>query len=237
MSHNQNDQNENLNAFIDGQLATDERIQVYESLKSDEKLSIALCELQRNDELLSLAYNNIPKPARDVYAAATKFSQGKKQMMVAGLLVLLSAVFGWQFHLVFNAKPGENIQDISYLNSQNLQNRKVIIHVSKMDPDRINTALDKAESLLDQEKGIKLEVLANAEGIGLLRMNSPYASRIESLSKKYTNLSFKACGIALKTAELKEGHDIKLLPEVDKVPAGLDQILNRLKTGWLYIKA
>ncbi len=237
MSHNQNDQNENLNAFIDNQLATDERIQIFDSLKKDEKLSHTLCELQRNDELLSLAYNTIPKSPYDPYAAATKFSQRTKQMIAAGLLVILSAAFGWQFHLFYNSSPGENIQDIAYLSSEKLQNSKVIIHVSKMDPDRINTALDKAELLLNQQKDIQLEVLANAEGIGLLRTNSPYASRIESLSKQHKNLSFKACGIALKTVELKEGHDIELLPEAEKIPAGLDQILKRLKLGWLYVKA
>jgi len=234
MSHNQN---ENLNAFIDGQLATDERIQVYESLKNDEKLSIALCDLQRNDDLISLAYNNIPKPRFDPYATATKFSQRKKQMMAAGLLIILSAVFGWQFHLAFNTRPGENIQDIAYLDSEHLQNRKVLIHVSKMDPDRIEIALAKAESLLQSEKGLQLEVLANAEGIGLLRTGSPYANRIKNLSAQHTNISFKVCGMALQSAELKEGNDIKLIPEAEKVPTGLDQILKRLKLGWLYVKA
>lgn len=237
MSHNKQENYETLNAFIDGQLATDERMQIFESLKKDAELSHTLCELQRNDEFLSVAFNNIPAPKYDPYISATQFSQRKKNMLAASVLFIISAAIGWQFHTVYSSERESNIQDISFLNTNTLENKQVLIHVSKMDPKRITDALNKAESLLKNEKGIQLEIVANAEGLGLLRENSPYAKRIKALSTNYNNVSFKACGIAIQAAKLREGKDILLLPEADKVPAALDQILDRLKAGWVYIKA
>jgi len=237
MSHNNQDNHENLNAFIDGQLATDERMQVFDALKRDESLSATLCELQRNDELIALTYGNIPSSKYDPYVSATRFSQRKKQMLAASILFILSTIIGWQFHAQFSMEPKTNIKDIAQVNFGTLDNNKVLIHISTMDAKRIEMALNKAESLLSTKKHIQLEIVANAEGLGLLRNNSPYADRIQKISQQHKNISFKACGIAMKTAKLKEGNEIKLLPEAEKVPAALDQILQRLKLGWLYIKA
>ena len=84
---------------------------------------------------------------------------------------------------------------------------------------------------------MELEIVANAQGLGILRENSLYSKKISSLTEAYSNVSFLACGIAKESARLKEGQDIKLLPEATEVPAALDQILKRIKLGWLYVRA
>ena len=81
-----------------------------------------------------------------------------------------------------------------------------------------------------------LEVVVNAQGLGLLRDNSPYASKVKKLVSDYDNIAFLACGQAKENARLKEGRDIELLPEAVQVPAALDLILSRIKKGWLYVK-
>ena len=85
-------------------------------------------------------------------------------------------------------------------------------------------------------KPLKLEVVANVDGINILRKGSPYAGEINSLSEQFSNVRFLACGIAKKTAALKEGKPIELIPEAVDIPAALDEILKRLKEGWTYVK-
>ena len=71
----------------------------------------------------------------------------------------------------------------------------------------------------------------------MLRKGSPYAKRIHQIVESNENVSFLACGIAMENAKLKEGHDITLIPDAHKIDAALEQILRRLKAGWLYVRA
>ena len=229
---------ENLNAFIDNQLATDERLQVFNALKEDQVLSQLLCELQRNDEFLSLAYSNTPKPAYNPFLAATQSNNRIRQMLAASVIFAVSLLTGWQLHQYYNPESTVSIQDISQLTADKLQNNKVLLHISAMNTSRIDNALNKTEALLKQkDNNLQIEIVANADGLGMLRKNSPYASRIKTLASNHKNLSFKACGIAMQAAKLKEGKDVELLPEAQKVPAALEEILGRLKAGWLYYKS
>lgn len=238
MSHNKPVNNETINAFIDSQLATEERMQVFDALKQDQELSQELCELQRNDEFLRLTYKHIPEPAYDPFIAATRTSTRQRQAIAAGILVILSAFVGWQTHTFIQPDHKPNIQEISQLSTGEISNNHILIHISAMDEQRINNALDKAEQLLSGHRSddLTLEIVANADGLGLLRAESPYKSRIQKLAQRHKNVSFKACGIAMSAAKLKEGKEVNLLPEADKVPAALDQILKRLEAGWLYVR-
>jgi intracellular sulfur oxidation DsrE/DsrF family protein len=118
---------------------------------------------------------------------------------------------------------------------------KVLLHISTMDTQRIEAALNTAERIVqakrDQKEPVQIEIVANAEGLGLLRRGSPYAERIRSMVEDNPSVSFLACGIAMENAELKEGGEIELIPEAREVDAALEEILRRLKLGWLYIKA
>ena len=117
---------------------------------------------------------------------------------------------------------------------------KILLHISTAAPERVNAALDAAEEILadsrERGKNTRLEIVANAEGLAMLREGSPYAQRIQRMIEQYESISFKACGIAMETANLKEGIEVKLLPEAERVDAALDQILTRLRQGWTYIR-
>jgi intracellular sulfur oxidation DsrE/DsrF family protein len=239
MSQDKHISDEQLNAFIDRQLTTDERVQVLDALKKDDELSKKLCELQRNDEFSVMAYNTIPEPSKSPYDSAIQKSQRRHFALVAGMLVIISLATGWQLHQLINTKTLPQIGEISQLDPSTLRSDKIILHISVLDGERINKALDKAEALLKDKRNrhLQLEIVANADGVRMLGTGSPYANRIASLSGTYKNVSFKACGIAMQAVKLKQGKDMTLLPEVEKVPAALDQILKRLKGGWVYIHA
>ena len=239
MSQDKRISDEQLNAFIDRQLTNDERVQVLDALKKDNELSKALCEMQRNDEFALMTYNSIPEPKKNPFDSATQKKQRKHYALVASLLICLSLAVGWQSHRFMDSGPLPQIKEISQLDATTLESDKLLVHISVMDGERINQALDKAEALLKDKKNshLELEIVANAEGVQMLGTGSPYAERIAALSESYQNISFKACGIAMQNVKMKQGKDMILLPEAEKVPAALDQILKRLKFGWVYIRA
>jgi len=41
----------------------------------------------------------------------------------------------------------------------------------------------------------------------------------------------------MHAAKMEEGTAVKLLPEAEKIPAALDEILKQLKENWIYFKA
>lgn len=229
---------EKLNAFLDKQLAAEERIHVFDAVNKDQELSKKLCELQRNDEMLSLAYRAVPQPPFNPYERLIKPTQRKYLTLAASILFALGLVLGWFLQRLPSAMVIPAINHLSSLDVTNPGNDKVLIHISSMDPDKINNALNKAEALLQNNHSdrLQLEVVANAQGLGLLRDNSPYAARIHQMASTNHNLSFKACGIAMQAAQLQEKQDIRLLPDAQRVPAALDEILDRLKSGWMYVK-
>jgi intracellular sulfur oxidation DsrE/DsrF family protein len=147
---------------------------------------------------------------------------------------------GWAVNAWRMADAGAPLQDIAQVNPAAPGASRMIVHLSSLDPARVEGALDTVERLLSESHArgepVQLEVIANAEGLGLLRRGSPYAERIHSLTTRYDNVAFLACGIAMETARLSEHAEVKLIPEAQRVPAALDQILTRLKHGWTYVR-
>ncbi len=227
---------EALNYFIDGQMLRAERIQILEALNKDEALSKTVCDLQRNDEFVRMAYSDIPEPLTNPYLAATARSGRKLYALVASFLIMISATASWQLNTYTAVAQDSRIMTIQQLSSASLTNNKVLIHLNKMDDQKIKATLDRTESLLAENKNLRINIIANESALGMLRANSPYAERIRSLANKYPNIKFKACGLAMQTAKLKEGKTIKLLPEAEKIPAALDAILQHLKENWSYFK-
>jgi intracellular sulfur oxidation DsrE/DsrF family protein len=228
---------EELNYFIDGQLTRSERVKVLDDLKKDNELSRSLCELQRNDEFVLLSYSHIPEPEKDPFLAATKQGGRKLFAIAAMLLILISSTLSWKINSYLKNDQQPNIMELSQLGENLPKSNKVLIHVSEMDDVRINRVLETTEKLLAKNTQVHIEIVASTGGLSMLRKNSPYAARISTLSRQHPNVKFKACGIAMHMAQLSEGKKILLLPEAEKVPAALDEILNLLKDNWAYIKA
>jgi len=87
---------EDLNFFIDGELTRSDRLKMLEILDNNDTLSKTVNELQRNDELIYLSYNNIPEPQYDPYIVATQKHTRLLNTIYAGILIILSFTIGWQ---------------------------------------------------------------------------------------------------------------------------------------------
>jgi intracellular sulfur oxidation DsrE/DsrF family protein len=238
--------NELLNAYLDNELDNEERGEIMAALENDPALAGRLCELRNTKELTQFAYSNLASVQHQV----TQWKLGKQLMSIATaatLLLALGALIGWIAHdrlsvnSILHAGQGQIIFDPSQASLPVVaEQKKVILHIDTAEPDRLTAALDSAEDLLitsaANNNQLELEIIANARGLDLLRTGTtPFAERITELTEKYDNLSILACSRAIKRLE-DLGVRVKLVPEAGTAPSALDQIVDRLKQGWVYIK-
>lgn len=238
---NANDQlsYEQLNAFLDNELAQDERAHVLAALRDNKTLSDELAQLQQVDALMGLAYQDVPTSPHQPRTTRSGIS-GWMRIAAAFIILLFGSILGWVIHHPNPVTPNLPFTNLSQLDVRNPPDNKILIHINAMDDKRITKVLNDTEQLLSNAKQsgrpLQLEIVANASGLGMLRQGSPYSERIQQITTANKNVTFLACGFAMENAKLKEGHDIKLIPEAHKIDAALEQILRRLKSGWLYVR-
>lgn len=229
-----------LNAYLDNELDDEERTQILARLRADSVLSAEFIQLQQINELLPLAYHDITIPPHRRIIRRPNLGSSLRIAAVFATL-LIGGVLGWNFHHPQPSASDLPFTDLSQLNLTQPVDDKILIHINAMDDKRINHVLTDTEKLLANAKHagrhLQLEIVANASGLGMLRKGSPYARRIHRIAATNSNVSFLACGFAMENARLKEGHVIQLIPDAHKVDAALEQILRRLKAGWLYVRA
>jgi intracellular sulfur oxidation DsrE/DsrF family protein len=244
---NKNDiSNELLNAYLDNELDSEERAEIMTALENDSALAGRLCELRNIKELTQFAYSM----THSSQSKGTYRKHGKQYTslaIAASLFLIVGALVGWFAHDGMNVNSvvragQQQVVSDSFLTSLPLEaeSKKVILHVDTGDAERLKAALDSAEDLLVASAAngnpLELEIIANANGLDLLRVDTAfYADRISELSKKYDNLSILACSRTIKRLQ-DLGVKVQLVPEAGVAPSALDQIVHRLKQGWVYIK-
>ena len=229
---------EMLNSLLDNELDARERAQLLAVIAQDPQLKRRYDDLRQLKELVQLAYQNPPAPLNLRRASSGRFQFSLPLTAASAALVVVGITLGWFIKSELQPPAANNIRSISQIQAQQLPARKVLLHIDALDDRRIRSLLETAENMLHDQNNhdLQVEIVANAEGLGMLRKNSPYRQQIATLSENYKNVSFLACGIAKQSAALKEGRDIELLPEAKDIPAALEQILNRLREGWIYVR-
>ena len=109
---------------------------------------------------------------------------------------------------------------------------RVIIQVSTPEQKTWNQALNYVENLqeLYGKDKVEIEIVALGWGIGLLKFDSPMATRVADTMKRGAKL--QACEVTMGRQKLTKQD---MLPDISYVPAGLGQIIKRQKDGWSYI--
>lgn len=235
--------NELLNAYLDNELDGDERAEILAALERDKSLAGRLCELRNIKELTQFAYST--PHADDHSPRQRRFARQYASIAVAATLFLaVGSLVGWFAHDELNASSPIRSQQSQVATLDNIdtvaEQKKVILHIDSAEPEKLLSALDSAEDLLatsaDRGSPLALEIIANAKGLDLLRVDTtPAATRISELSAKYDNLSILACNRAIERLQ-ELGIKVQLVPEAKVAPSALDQIVHRLKQGWVYIK-
>lgn len=234
---------EYLNAFIDNQLDTAERIKVFKQISQSNELRDRVCDISGVKEMLQHAYP-LRAPDNHTHNRSHPLWNKSLQAMAASVLLLLGGVTGWVANswTIGDGTPydlQEIVQQTPSVDATN-DSRKLIIHVSNSNNARIKAALDETESLLEaykqQHHPIQVELIANKKGVEMFRAStSQYEKRILSLHNKYPNLKLLACGTTIGKMRNK-GENVQLLPHVDIAPSAAEKIHERIEQGWSYTR-
>ena len=113
------------------------------------------------------------------------------------------------------------------------EKEKVIIQVSDADPAKWNLALNVAKNV-QQELGAdktEVEIAVFGPGIGMLKLDSAVAGRIEDAKK--ANVTIVACENTMKGQKLVAAD---MLPNTNYVKAGVVELMKKQKEGYAYIR-
>jgi intracellular sulfur oxidation DsrE/DsrF family protein len=232
---------EQLQAFVDDEIDVAERAEIMEAVRHDEELACRVCELLQIKDSVRLAYREPELPANRPASWKSGWWNGTPFRAAAAVLIFaLGTLTGTSLQTQTKdplSHTGSNLANAA-IASQEL--KRVVLHISTAESQRLDKALSDAEELLssykDHPEMVQLEVVANAEGLSLLRADtSPYPERIKRLAQQFNNVSFLACSRAIEKLRMR-GIDVHLLPEARVIPGALEEIVDRLQEGWLYIR-
>ncbi|VAW67343.1 hypothetical protein MNBD_GAMMA08-2052 [hydrothermal vent metagenome] len=249
MMDNKNVTDAQLNAFIDNELGSIneseyiDEVDMLSLMDENPGLKKRVSEMRHDMNMLSGVYKNIPIEGHFIEPSEKHKAASMRYVSIAASIFLVLGVISGLFvsQYLFDKSVQPVFTVVSDFNPATSDAEKILIHVSSQDENSVNAAFDKLEDIIyfsDMKKrSVKLKFIASAEGLSVLREKSPYAQRIKTISEKYKNVEFMACGIAMETAFLKEKKAVTLLPEVKKIPAALGEIMENIKNSWIYMKS
>lgn len=228
---------EELNAYLDGELAPADAERVVAALGADPALREEACALRALREQLRLAYDVPPRAPRRADVGRNCFAARWPHALAAMLLLCCGIVLGWLGHgWQSSGAPG---WDDALAPRIAADPRRLVLHVGDFDPVRIDALLAESAAQLAaaQSAGrpLRLEIVANSGGLDLLRVAATnYAATLERLRRDYPErFSLVACGQGLQRVR-ETGGDTRLLPGVVVAPSALDAVVKRLAEGWSY---
>ncbi|QKI88110.1 hypothetical protein [Thiomicrorhabdus xiamenensis] len=222
-----------LQAYVDDQLSTEERLEVERCIEADAQLIERVAELRALKSSIRQAYGDIsvPEPVFSLPAAKKPFWNVPK---AAAAALVMGVLLGGNVGFLQHSTDLQTMQ-ASALN-ENVVTDKFIIHIDSDDLSKQVAALHKIKSLY-AEKGpsLKVDVITNSDGVRLFDINSPNNAELSALLEQYSGIALYACQRALQRASLK-GEPIHLIDKVKHNKPAVDEMAERLNSGWSYIK-
>lgn len=114
-----------------------------------------------------------------------------------------------------------------------LEPRKIVFSIKSADKEEINHVLSAANNVLKfyGPENVKMRIVAYYHGIkSLLKSEVETSKRISALMQ--LDVEFVACGNTMRTKNIKED---ALVEDVEIVTAGIVEMTERVKEGWIYI--
>ncbi len=137
---------------------------------------------------------------------------------------ILAAAFALSLSLTsFNATASET----------HAAKKHVVIQVSDADSGKWNLALNNAKNVqtaIGADK-VDVEIVTYGPGIGMLKMDSVVANRIDE-SKK-AGIAIVACQNTMRHMKLT---DADMLPNTSYVPSGVVELIKKEEQGYAYIR-
>ena len=223
---------EQLNAFVDGELESEESNCLFDEAERSAELDLRISQQRKLKELIKHAYREVPEPKRLSTSPRTRRSLFGLAI-AAAMLVVLGTTVGLLAHEILSRGPNTAANNPQV--AATVEN--YILHVVSGEPEQMKRVLQKAKELLASAefgKPRKVEVVANEAGLNLLRNDvTPFPEEIRALANE--DVIFYACSKAIKRLEEK-GVEVRLVPEANSHYTALDRVVIRMKDGWQYIK-
>ncbi len=111
--------------------------------------------------------------------------------------------------------------------------RKIVFSIIQGDDTSIDHVIGAANNVLKfyGPENVNMRIVAYSKGIRALLKKDKFVARIDTLMQY--DVSFVACGNTMRTLKIKNSD---LLDDVEVVTAGIVEIIEREKEGWIYIK-
>jgi intracellular sulfur oxidation DsrE/DsrF family protein len=232
-----------LNSFVDNELDSAEKNELYETMESDQVLKSRACELRNLKEMVQHAYFQPDMDVDSPRRTQGSYMRRARAFAASVLLLLLGGISGWAISERHDASKYHNIMSLLQVMQDTAVKKepgKIVVQVSDANPLRLKMALDETENLLKSyrqaEQKLDIEIVANGGGLDLLRSDvTPYKERIGAMQAKYPNLDVVVCNQSIDALR-KSGVTVHLLPNVRKTSSALDEISARLQQGWDYVR-
>lgn len=230
-----------LNAFIDGDIDNQLKEKILSGLDENQSLQNDLCEIYRLKKMLQFSYpeKTLNDRAASNQSVFTPIMKTLYMKVAASFLLVLSLGFvgGYGISSYFShgsLDDGSSRQLISQQHTT--QAKRVILYLGSSEEKKMNTTLNKIDSLMTgDKKNTEVIVVTSAGGIDLLRDNNKQRNkRINVLLKKHKSLKFVACNNQIYYLK-KKGHAVNLVDSVEVAPSAVQFVVEHIKKGWTYI--
>lgn len=218
-----------LHAFVDRQLDSEQERRVLAAMDDNAEIRDQVARLRSAKDWMRTGFSDA-EPQQQAPAPNTRRPRCGPGI-AASLLAVIFAVSGGLVGYFY----GEH-QPLQL--AQATDQQRIILHLEESNPKTFAAVLDYAETFLTEQhaRGAKVEVVANASGIDMMRVGgSPYAERMQTLTRRFANLHFIACANAIHNMR-KQGIPVTVLDDVDAGETAVDHIVKRLRDGWSYVK-
>lgn len=235
---------EEIHSYIDGELDRETRRQLQDIVNRQPDVAEKVHNYRRVDQVLKDAYSEVelpdPRPVNNSanHSATTQTQKTIRQRMIAAIVMPLLFISGWFAHTCIDSQVQQELSGGIVLPGQNSHKTSAIYHIDVDETIAADKLISRVERILKHydEKNIEVEVVANSEGLNLLRIDTnQYAKRFSELSERYNNLSFVACSNAVKRLESR-GIDVVLVNRTNAEISAVEHVVNRVREGWTYIK-
>jgi len=218
-----------IHAYIDGELSVEESREIEAMIKLDPLLQEEVCQLRTLKDQVKASYQDIPIQKREVPVEKLSPYWSVPKAAVASLFLgVFLGVGGLNLYVTGFSSP--------VISAQQMADNKYIIHLDSAEQDKQLQALNEVKQLLDKGgPDIQVDVISNYQGVKLFDVNSPNRQQLDELLGRYDNLTLYACQRALQRA-LEKGVDFQVIPQVRHDKPAIDAVVERLNSGWSYIK-
>jgi len=227
---------EQLNAFVDGELAPEEKSSLFSESEQSETLDQRVCQQRKIKELVKHAYEHVPAETRLGRAPLARASLFGKAM-AAGFLLAVGLSAGIVAHNFFDLGHRNDGLTANVVPAPASEIENYLLHVVSGEPEQMLVALEQARFLLesaDDDVFRQVEIIANERGLDLLRSDvTPFAEEISALQR--SNVVFYACSKTIQRLE-ERGVRVELVPYTNPNYTALDRVVTRMQAGWKYEK-